>query len=144
MKCFVIKIVLFEYFVFDLSVELLEFEYGFIMVGNVFNCWMVCCMLVVGVKDMMVVEVLLLYYVSYCECKKKFVDICFVFNIEDMYVVIYVLKKLIVCGYVKSEKNGKEVFFFVIDVGCDLCLKYCEVCEYCLIEMLKDSGFINE
>ena len=44
----------------------------------------------------------------------------------------------------KSEKNGKEVFFFATDAGRDLCLKYREVREHCLIETLKDSGATNE
>lgn len=102
---------------FECSVEFFELEYVFIMVSNVFNCWMVCCMVVVGVKDMMVIEVLLLYYVNYWDWKKKLVDICFVLNVEDIYVVIYVLKKLVKVGYVKSEKVGKELLFLMILVG---------------------------
>jgi hypothetical protein len=45
---------------------------------------------------------------------------------------------------VKSEKSGKEVFFFATDAGRALCMKYREVREHCLIETLKDSGLTNE
>lgn len=44
----------------------------------------------------------------------------------------------------KSEKSGKEVFFFATDAGRALCMKYREVREHCLIETLKDSGLTNE
>lgn len=133
-----------EHLVSDSSVELSELEYGLIMAGNAFNRWMVRCMSAAGAKDMTAVEVSLLHHVSHRECKKKLADICFVLNIEDTHVATYALKKLIARGYVESEKIGKEVFFSVTPAGRDLCLKYREVREHCLIETLKDSGVTNE
>ncbi|ONX80438.1 winged helix DNA-binding protein [Burkholderia cenocepacia] len=138
------KIVSSEHLVSDSSAELSELEYGLIMAGNAFNRWMVRCMSAAGAKDMTAVEVSLLHHVSHRERKKKLADICFVLNIEDTHVATYALKKLIARGYVKSEKNGKEVFFFATDADRDLCLKYREVREHCLIETLKDSGLTNE
>lgn len=133
-----------EHLVSDSSVELSELEYGLIMAGNAFNRWMVRCMSAAGAKDMTAVEVSLLHHVSHRERKKKLADICFVLNIEDTHVATYALKKLIARGYVESEKIGKEVFFSVTPAGRDLCLKYREVREHCLIETLKDSGVTNE
>lgn len=133
-----------EHLVSDSSVELSELEYGLIMAGNAFNRWMVRCMSAAGATDMTAVEVSLLHHVSHSERKKKLADICFVLNIEDTHVATYALKKLIARGYVESEKIGKEVFFSVTPAGRDLCLKYREVREHCLIETLKDSGVTNE
>lgn len=133
-----------EHLVSDSSVELSELEYGLIMAGNAFNRWMVRCMSAAGANDMTAVEVSLLHHVSHRERKKKLADICFVLNIEDTHVATYALKKLIARGYVESEKIGKEVFFSVTPAGRDLCLKYREVREHCLIETLKDSGVTNE
>ena len=133
-----------EHLVSDSSVELSELEYGLIMAGNAFNRWMVRCMSAAGAKDMTAVEVSLLHHVSHRERNKKLADICFVLNIEDTHVATYALKKLIARGYVESEKIGKEVFFSVTPAGRDLCLKYREVREHCLIETLKDSGVTNE
>lgn len=133
-----------EHLVSDSSVELSELEYGLIMAGNAFNRWMVRCMSAAGAKDMTAVEVSLLHHVSHRERKKKLADICLVLNIEDTHVATYALKKLIARGYVESEKIGKEVFFSVTPAGRDLCLKYREVREHCLIETLKDSGVTNE
>ncbi len=137
------KIVSSEHLVSESSVELSELEYGLIMAGNAFNRWMVRCMSAAGAKDMTAVEVSLLHHVSHRERKKKLADICFVLNIEDTHVATYALKKLIARGYVKSEKSGKEVFFFATDAGRALCMKYREVREHCLIETLKDSGLTN-
>jgi len=76
--------------------------------------------------------------------KKKLADICFVLNIEDTHVATYALKKLVARGYVKSEKTGKEVFFSATPAGRELCGKYRDVRESCLITTLRESGLTNE
>jgi predicted MarR family transcription regulator len=138
------KIVSSEHLVSETSVELSEFEYGLIMASNAFNRWMVRCMSAAGAKDMTAIEVSLLHHVSHRERKKKLADICFVLNIEDTHVATYALKKLVSRGYVKSEKTGKEVFFSATAAGRELCGKYREVRESCLIAALKESGLANE
>jgi predicted MarR family transcription regulator len=138
------KIVSSEHLVSETSAELSEFEYGLIMAGNAFNRWMVRCMLAAGAKDMTAVEVSLLHHVSHRDRKKKIADICFVLNIEDTHVASYALKKLMARGYVASEKVGKEVFFSATPAGRELCGKYREVRESCLISTLKESGLTNE
>jgi predicted MarR family transcription regulator len=137
------KIVSSEHLVSETSVELSEFEYGLIMASNAFNRWMVRCMSAAGAKDMTAIEVSLLHHVNHRERKKKLADICFVLNIEDTHVATYALKKLMIRGYVKSEKAGKEVFFFATAAGRDLCLKYREVRETCLIATLRESGLTD-
>jgi len=111
------KIVSSEHLVSETSAELSEFEYGLIMAGNAFNRWMVRCMSAAGAKDMTAVEVSLLHHVSHRDRKKKIADICFVLNIEDTHVA---------------------------PAGRELCGKYREVRESCLISTLKESGLTNE
>src|ERR1700743_3956707 len=129
-----------EHLVSGESAELSEFEYGLIMAGNGFKRGMGRCMSAAGEKDMPAIEVSLLHHVSHRERRKKLADICFVLNIEDTHVATYALKKLVARGYVKSEKTGKEVFFSATESGRQLCLKYREVRESCLISTLKESG----
>jgi len=66
-------------------------------------------------------------------------DICFILNIEDTHVVSYSLKKLAAAGLVEGSKRGKEVFFATTDEGRELCMKYREVREACLM-----PGFSGE
>lgn len=138
------KIVSAEHLVSETSAELSEFEYGLIMVSNAFNRWMVRCMSAAGAKDMTANEVALLHHVSHRDRKKKLADICFVLNIEDTHVATYALKKLVARGYVKSEKIGKEVFFSATGAGRELCARYRDVRENCLIVTLRESGLTNE
>jgi predicted MarR family transcription regulator len=138
------KIVSSEHLVSETSAELSEFEYGLIMASNAFDRWMVRCMAAAGAKDMTAVEVSLLHHVNHRERKKKLADVCFVLNIEDTYVATYALKKLVARGYVKSEKTGKEVFFSTTEAGRQLCMKYREVRESCLISTLVESGLTND
>jgi len=138
------KIVSSNHLVSERSAELSELEYALIMAGNAFNRWMVRCMMAAGAKDMTAIEMSLLHHVNHRERKKKLADICFVLNIEDTHVVTYALKKLVKAGLVQSEKAGKELLFYATHAGQDLCMKYKEVRERCLIEVQVESGIQNE
>ena len=138
------KIVSSNHLVSERSAELSELEYALIMASNAFNRWMVRCMMAAGAKDMTAIEVSLLHHVNHRERKKKLADICFVLNIEDTHVVTYALKKLVKAGLIQSEKAGKELLFFTTQAGQDLCMKYKEVRERCLIEVQVESGIQNE
>ncbi len=138
------KIVSSNHLVSDRSAELSELEYALIMAGNAFNRWMMRCMMAAGAKDMTAVEVSLLHHVNHRDRKKKLADICFVLNIEDTHIATYALKKLIKAGYLQSEKQGKELLFSVTPEGRDLCLRYKEVRERCLIQVQVDSGIPNQ
>lgn len=127
----------------ETSAELSEFEYGLILASHAFDRWMVRCMSAAGAKDMTAIEVSLLHHVTHRERKKKLADICFVLNIEDTHVATYALRKLVARGYVTSEKFGKEVFFSATEAGRELCLKYREVRESCLMVTLAEAGLDN-
>ncbi|HZS79815.1 MAG TPA: winged helix DNA-binding protein [Herbaspirillum sp.] len=138
------KIVSSHHLVSERSAELSELEYALIMAGNAFNRWMMRCMMAAGAKDMTAIEVSLLHHVNHRERKKRLADICFVLNIEDTHVVTYALKKLVKSGYVKREKAGKELLFSATIKGQDLCMRYREVRERCLIKVQADSGIQNQ
>lgn len=61
-------------------------------------------------------------------------------NVEDTHIVAYALKKLVKAGYVKSEKQGKELYFSTTEKGKELCAKYREVRETCLIGLQVETG----
>ncbi|MDH0342722.1 winged helix DNA-binding protein [Chromobacterium haemolyticum] len=120
--------------------ELSEFEFGLIVANNAFNRWMTRCMTAAGESDMTAMEVSLLHHVNHRGRGKKLADICFVLNIEDTHVVSYALKKLVKMGYVGSEKVGKEALFATTQAGIELCQRYRDVREQCLINALIDNG----
>lgn len=142
--CKATRIVSSQHLVSERSAELSELEYALIMAGNAFNRWMMRCMGAAGVKDMTALEVSLLHHINHRERQKKLADICFVLNVEDTHVVTYALKKLVKAGYVKSEKAGKELLFSTTPAGQELCMKYREVRERCLIEAQVESGISNQ
>ncbi|UTH74381.1 winged helix DNA-binding protein [Chromobacterium sp. IIBBL 290-4] len=125
------------------SPELSEFEFSLTVVNNAFHRWMVRCMAAAGEKDMTPTEVLLVHHVNHRGRQKKLADICFVLNMEDTHVVSYALKKLVKTGYVKSEKRGKEVLFATTERGRELCERYRQVREQCLMATLSDGGVAN-
>lgn len=124
------------------SPELSEFEFGLIIASHAFARWIVRCMAAAGAKDMTPTDVLILHHVNHRDTEKKLADICFALNIEDTHVVSYSLKKSVGMGLVQSTKRGKEVFFAKTQQGRDLCLKYRQVREACL--MPGFSGTENE
>jgi len=127
------RIVTSAHLVSEKSPELSEFEFGLIIATNAFNRWVTRCMGAAGVKDMAVVDVLVLHHTNHRGVEKRLADICFVLNIEDTHVVSYALKKLVAAGYVRSQKKGKEVFFSTTEAGAALCLRYRDVREACLM-----------
>ncbi|RPH27815.1 transcriptional regulator [Buttiauxella warmboldiae] len=120
--------------------ELSELEYALIMTSNAFNKWMVRCMTAAGEPDMGPLDVSLLHHVNHRDRQKKLADICFVLNVEDTHIVAYALKKLVKSGYVKSEKQGKELYFSTTEKGRELCVKYREIRETCLIGLQIETG----
>lgn len=139
-----LKIVSSAHLVSEHSAELSEFEFGLTVAKNAFDRWMVRCMAAAGEKSLTALEVALIHHVNHREREKKLADICFVLNIEDTHVVSYALKKLVKMGYVSSRKDGKEVVFGTTASGADLCQRYRDVREQCLISMLQDTGISND
>ena len=113
--------------------ELSEFEFGLIIASNAFQRWLIRCMNAAGAKDMAMIDVLIVHHVAHRGSEKRLADICFVLNIEDTHVVSYALKKLVSAGLVRNEKKGKEMFYSITPEGIELCDRYREVRDSCLV-----------
>jgi len=137
------KIVSSAHLVSEQAGELSEFEYGLIVAGNAFNRWIVRCMAAAGVKDLGVLDVLVLHTVNHRGREKRLSDICFVLNVEDTHTVNYALKKLVKSGLVTTSKRGKEAFYAATGAGVSLCAEYRKVREACLVEALGAIGSVD-
>ncbi len=118
------------------SVEASEFEFGMIVAWNAFSRWMMRCMAAAGVPDLTVTDVLVLHHVNHRARHKKLADICFVLNYEDTHVVAYALKKLVAAGLLRTDKQGKDVFYLPTEVGEAAVRRYREVRDACLVDNL--------
>lgn len=126
------------------AAELSEFEFGLIVAGHAFNRWMIRCMTASGLPELGSLDVLVLHSVNHRERAKKMADICLVLNIEDSHTVTYALRKLTKLGVVGSEKRGKETFYKTTTKGQEICERYGQIREECLVESLKTLGFSRE
>ena len=117
--------------------ELSEFEFGMIVAGHAFDRWMVRCMAAAGQADMTVTEVLILHHIHHQGRGKKLADICFTLNYEDSHVVNYALKKLLHLGLLRSEKQGKEVYYATSKAGAQLVEQYRLIRDQCLLSDLS-------
>ena len=89
-------------------------------------------MRIVGIGDMNVLDIQVLLRLHRKKSKKRLVDLCFVFHIEDQHAVKYALKKLKDRGLVQVEKNGKTAVFSATLKGNEVCDKYREIHDLCL------------
>jgi predicted MarR family transcription regulator len=60
-----------------------------------------------------------------------------VLNYEDTHVVAYALKKLVGAGLLRTDKQGKDVFYLPTEAGEAAVRRYREVRETCLIDQLE-------
>ena len=124
--------------------QLSEFEYGLIIAYNGFSRWMNKCMAASGAAELAPLDILVLHNINHREKQKKLSDIAFLLNIEDSHTVNYALKKLLKTGLIEGEKRGKEMFYSTTKEGFDLCDRYREIREQCLLEGLNQTGGDNE
>lgn len=117
--------------------QLSEFEYGMIIAYNGFSRWMGKCMGASGHGELGALEILTLHNINHRARSKKLSDICFILNIEDSHTVNYALKKLLKAKLIEGEKRGKEMLYSTTVEGQELCEKYREVREQCLLDSLK-------
>jgi predicted MarR family transcription regulator len=117
--------------------QLSEFEFGMIIAFHGFGRWMNKCMAAAGNSELSSLEILILHHVNHREKQKRLSDVTFLLNIEDTHTVNYALKKLLGYKLVEGEKRGKELFYKTTEKGIDLCDKYREVREQCLLDSLK-------
>lgn len=122
------------------NAELSEFEFGLMIAGSAFNRWMLRCMAAAGAPDLSALDIQVLHTVNHRNREKKLSEICFTLNVEDSYLVNYALKKLIKAGYVKMAKRGKESQYSTSKAGVELCARYREIRERCLIETVAALG----
>jgi predicted MarR family transcription regulator len=124
--------------------ELSEFEFGLMIAGAAFNRWVVRCMAASGLRDLSALDICVVHSVNHRGRDKRLSDICFILNIEDTHLVNYALKKLVRLGLVARTRRGKEVFFATTRSGADICSRYRQVREACLIETLSALGTIDK
>jgi predicted MarR family transcription regulator len=138
------RIISASHLVSDKCPELSELEFSMNLIANAYSRWMVRCMEATGIKDLAATDVVVLHHVYHRKTPKRVGDICFVLNFEDTHIVSYALKKLIALKLVKSEKNGKEVFFSTTDLGQEICERYKQVREACLLPGFTGDGDENQ
>lgn len=126
------------------AMEMSEFEFGLIIAYNAFSRWMVHCVKAAGVGDLGPLDVLVLHSVNHRDREKRLSDICFVLNIEDTHTVAYSLKKLVSHGFVARTRRGKEALYGTTREGQDLCARYRDVREDCLIASFNALGLDGE
>lgn len=120
--------------------QLSEFEFGLIVAYNGFSRWVNRCMAASGYPTLSTLEILVLHNINHRDRSKRLSDICFMLNIEDAHTVNYAIKKLVKQGLVVGEKSGKEMLYSTTTEGVDLCNKYRDTREQCLIESLNTDG----
>jgi len=120
--------------------QLSEFEFGLIVAYNGFSRWVNRCMAASGYPTLSTLEILVLHNINHRDRGKRLSDICFMLNIEDAHTVNYAIKKLVKHALGAGEKSGKEMLYSTTAEGGDLCTKYRDVREQCLIESLSADG----
>lgn len=124
--------------------QLSEFEYGLIIAYNGFSRWMSKCMNASGVPNLSSLEILVLHNINHRRKQKKLSDITFLLNIEDGHTVNYALRKLLKAELIIGEKRGKEMFYSTTTGGFELCERYREIREQCLLDSLKHIDQSND
>ena len=119
---------------------LAETELGAFGTSQSFHRWIVRCMEMAGLKDLTVVDVLVLHHVNHRGNDKRLADICFVLNIEDSHVVGYSLRKLAALGVIQADRHGKEVTYAITPSGQAFLRRYMEIREQRLIDALTTIG----
>ena len=120
--------------------QLSELEFGLIVAYNGFSRWANRCMAASGYPTLGTLEILVLHNINHRERSKRLSDVCFMLNVEDAHTVNYAIKKLVKQGLVIGEKSGKEMLYSTTEEGVDLCNKYRDTREQCLIESLNADG----
>lgn len=132
-----------SHLVSDTSIELSELEYGLTLANNAFQRWIERCMTASGMPELNPTDILILHNVNHRDRPKRVADICFNLNIEDTHTATYSLRKLVKLGLLQNKKTGKENFFTTTETGQEICIKYREIREHCLVESLGVLGVDN-
>ncbi|QDY99320.1 winged helix DNA-binding protein [Nitratireductor mangrovi] len=114
-----------------------EIEFAMTLMHHSFERWMVRCMAAAGVPGLQPVAVHLLHAVNHRGREKTLGELCMMFNIEDVHVVSYAIKKLAAIGLVKTGRRGKEKTVRATPAGIAACDRYHEVREALLVASMK-------
>ncbi|MBV1868079.1 MAG: winged helix DNA-binding protein [Marinosulfonomonas sp.] len=120
--------------------ETSEFEFGMIIAYNAFSRWMQRCMAAAGMPELSSLEILVLHNTNHRDREKRLTDIAFLLNIEDTHTINYALRKLLKLDLLTSRKRGKEVFYLASEKGRDLCERYRDIRQQCLLEAMPQNG----
>lgn len=114
-----------------------EVEFAMTVMHHSFERWMVRCMGAAGYPGLQPTAVHILHAVNHREREKTLSELCMMFNIEDVHVVTYAIKKLATLGLVSSSKRGKEKTVRATKEGIAACRRYHEVREALLIDSMN-------
>lgn len=89
-------------------------------------------------------EILVVHHINHRESSKRLSDICFLLNIDDTHTVNYAIKKLLKAELVKGQKQGKEMFYSTTEKGQNVCERYREIREQCLLESITRVDGMDE
>ncbi len=129
-----------EHLVSRKAAELSQLEYALINAGHAFERWMVHCMSAAGVPDLSPLDVLVLHNTNHRGREKTLAGICLVLNVEDTHLINYALKKLRRLDLVEARRRGKEMGYSTTDQGKEVCKRYREIREACLVDALALFG----
>ncbi|WP_295811732.1 winged helix DNA-binding protein [uncultured Nitratireductor sp.] len=114
-----------------------EIEFAMTVMNHSFDRWMVRCMAAAGVPGLQPTAVQILHAVNHRNREKTLSELCMMFNIEDVHVASYAIKKLAALGLVKTGRRGKEKTVKATTEGTAACDRYHEVREALLIASTK-------
>lgn len=117
--------------------ELSEIEFAMGIAMHAFQRWSVRGMAASGVPDLSPLDVQVLHVVNHRGRAKRLADICLMLNLEETHTVVYALKKLEKSGFINSSRKGKEKYAEATVEGEQVCERYREIREQCLIEALE-------
>lgn len=89
-------------------------------------------------------EILVVHHINHRESSKRLSDICFLLNIDDTHTVNYAIKKLLKAELVKGQKQGKEMYYSTTEKGQNVCERYREIREQCLLESITRVDGMDE
>jgi len=92
-----------------------------------------------GAKDLAPLDILILHHINHRNKQKRLADICFILNVEDTHLTSYSIKKLVAADLVTGTKKGKEMFYSTTPKGSDLCNRYKNVRDTCLVGSFTKS-----
>jgi predicted MarR family transcription regulator len=124
--------------------QLSELEFGLTIFYNAFTKWIVRCSAAAGDYDLNATDVLTLHNIYSRDNKQRRIDICFMLNIEDTHTITYSLKKLVKNDLIMGTKKGKEIYYNTTPAGKELCDKYKEIRDQCLLSGADAFGVKTE